>query len=448
MSEHIDDLELSEYTFDPDSIAPERRTEIQRHTEKCAECGARLDFYFVAEDDLRDPEVWGESTAQMPASLRDEAYRCAVEDAEADVLLRPYFANPAKAMWANLPKQREFLTGGVVRRLNARADKLHRSEPLTALIFADLAQAISDLLPDSLYPGNAVFELRAVAWKQRANALLFLARYDDALEALRSAERAYRKLPSFTHGLAAVELVRASVYYQVEDLEEADTHAQLAEKSYGYLGQERKCTAARYLRGSIKYLAHDLGGASAIFQKVIEFGENASDVEWIAKGSYARANCELDRGNAAEASLLFHTALVIFRETGPAVDRICAEWGLARVVLHGGRADDAAGRLRAVIDELEERGMVMEAAVAGLDLADAHLVLQQPRHVARIAAHSYRVLKEAGVVTSALTALAYLEEAATNGRVNRNLIQNVRTFLRRTERQPDLIFLIPPDGVG
>ncbi|HYI11654.1 MAG TPA: tetratricopeptide repeat protein [Thermoanaerobaculia bacterium] len=451
MNEHIPDLELSYYAFDPDSIAPERQAKIQRHTASCDECGQRLNFYLVAEDDLHDPMVWGTSSTALPASLqlppaiRAFTNRCTAEDADADVLLAPFFSNPAKAMWANLPRQREFRTSGVVRRLNAHADSVAATEPATALIFADLARAIADVLPHDLYPNNALFELRGTAWKTRGHALLLLGRFDEAVDSLRCAEREYGRLTSPILSLADVDLARAAVYYQLEELERAATHAERAEHTFAQLGQEHRRLKALLLRGSIRYLALDLGTASAIFQQVIEYGEAADSAHWIAQGSYARANCELDRGKIAEASMLFHAAMVIFREIGAEVHCVATQWGLARVLLHSGRPADAASRLREVMRAFERMSRVMEVAFVGLDLADALVVLQQPKQVVKVAAHAFRILKEAGVVTSALTALAYLKEAASHDRLSRELIHEIRTFMRRAERHPELLFVPPPE---
>lgn len=445
MDGHIPDLELSLFAHDPESIARDRRTEIERHASNCAECGASLDFYSVAEDDLYDPTVWQPIGTTTVARMSAYANRCAAEDAEADELLAPYFEKPAKAAWATFGRRREFHTGGVVRRLNARAHAIVASEPMAALTFADLAQVVANVLPDDAYPNNAVYELRGTAWKERANALVRLGELDEALESLRRAERAYGHLISSGNGLAAVDLVRAAVHYQRDELEKAAFHAERAEYAYAHLGQEHQRMKALHLRGSIKYDALKLDEAATIFQQVIDFGEDMSDPDWIAKGSYARANCELDLGNFNEASVLFTRALVIFREVGPLADRISTEWGLARVVLHGGKPDEAIRRLRGVMAAFEELHMVTDAAVVGLDMADALLLLERPEQIAKIAAHSFRVLKNAGVSTSALTALAYLQEAAVRRRLKPDAIRSVRSFLRRAERDPELVFVPPPN---
>ena len=444
MSGHIADLELSLFAHDPESFTAARRTELERHTASCAECGASLDFYSVAEEDLYDPAVWqpiGVTTATLMSAY---ANRCAAEDAQADELLKDYFAAPMRAAWADMRKRREFHTGGVVRRLNARAHAIVASEPLAALTYADLAQVVASVLPDDTYPNNAVYELRGTAWKERANALIRLGKLDEALESLRRAERAYGHLTSSGNGLAAVELVRAVAYYRREELDKAALHASRAAEAYAHLGQKHRGMKALYLHGEIKYQALKLDEAAAIFRQVIEYGEELNDAEWIAKGSYTLANCEVDRGELGDATVLFTKALVILREVGPVADRISTEWGLARLVLQGDRASDAVRRFRDVIAAFEQIGMVTDAALAGLDMADALLALGQTPQIAKVAAHSFHVLKKAGVVTGALTALAYMKEAAEKGRLDATTIQSIRTFLRHAEHDPELIFVPPP----
>jgi tetratricopeptide (TPR) repeat protein len=447
MDEHIPDEELSLFAFDPDSFPQPRRTELERHTASCAECGASLEFYLVTEDDLRDPLVWQPVETPALPMLREYASRCAAENEEADRLLEPYMENAAKAAWDDISNRREFQTGGVVRRLNARAHAIFESEPLAALTFADLAQAIAELLPTHTYPNHAVYELRGTAWKERANALVRLAKFDEALESLRRAERAYGRLESSAYGLASVELVRAAVHYHRGELEKAATHAERAELGYANLALQDQRMKAVLLRGQIKYEALDYESAASIFEHLMDYGEEVGDITWVARGAYCRGACELELGKVADAAMLFNQALIIFRETGPASEKISTEWGLARVVLHGGNATDAVRRLRHVIEQFEILGMVSDAALAGVDMAEALLALDRPAEIVKAAAHAFKVLKNAGIVTGALTALAYLQEAAAKRQLSPDVLMTVRLFLRRIEREPELAFLPPPREV-
>jgi hypothetical protein len=105
-------------------------------------------------------------------------------------------------------------------------------------------------------------------------------------------------------------------------------------------------------------------------------------------------------------------------------------------------------RLREVAAAFEQLGMVTDAALAGLDMADALLVLGRAEQIAKVSEHSFRILKKAGVLTGALAALAYMKETAAKGQLDAKFIQDIRTFLRRAERDPEMSFVPPPATFG
>jgi tetratricopeptide (TPR) repeat protein len=408
----------------------------------------KLDFLSVREDDLKDTEVWEPfaSSATLD-SLRAHAERVAAEDEEAERLLEPFYKSPAMAAMTNMHTLgKRYMTGGIVRRLNARANAVCESEPLDALTFADLAVTVSETLPDDTYPAKGIYELRGTAWKERARALHLLGRLNEALESLDRAERAYRRVPSATFGLANVAHVRAAVLYEQQRLHEAATLAEEAERAFAHLGDDDRRMRALYLRACIRYEAQDLGSAIALFREVVRYGDDVDNPTWIARGSYAVGNCEVDRMNLGEASMHFHKALAIFREMGPPVDRVNTEWGIARVLLQAGKHAEAVRRLRVVSGEFEKRGMVTDMALVGLDIADGLLALGHPEEIVDLANRLFVVFTDAGMLTGALTAIAYVKEAAATGKLTSAALRVVRTFLKRAERQPELVFIPPPDS--
>jgi tetratricopeptide (TPR) repeat protein len=443
--DHIPESELVVFAFDPDAMPEPLRSVITRHTAECATCRSTLDFFAVAEDDLSDVDVWepvmGSATHE---ALMSYAARIAEEDREAEELLQPIFDAPAKAAWMNLHTQRRFLSGGVARRLSAHAHSVCESEPLDALTFADAAISVAEGLPDDTYPAKAIYELRGTAWKERANAQRFLGQYPEALESLLRAERAYKHLTSPSLGLSTVALVRGYVLCDQQRLDEAAAMAERAEHGFAHLGDDDRRMAALYLRAGIKFEARDIGDAASLFRQVIAYAESMNDSHWIARGSDALGNCEVHRGNLGEASMHFHKALTLFREIGSASELIRTEWGIANVLLHGGKQSEAIRRLRDVAAEFETLGMITDAALVRLDLVDALLALGQTRQIVDVATRLFRVFTEAGMLTGALTALAYLREAAAAGTLRPDDVQSVRSFLRRAERQPALLFVPPP----
>ena len=445
MDDHISEDELALYAFSADAVPPDRKVAIERHTAVCASCRATRDFFAVAEEDLGDLDMWervaGSATLE---SLAAYAQRIADEDEEAEELLKPLLDSPGKAARTNLVAQRRFRTGGVVRRLTNHAANLADSEPFAALTFADLAILVAEALPDDVYPARAVYEIRGRAWEKRGYAQYMLGEFKEAFESLSHAEHMYKRLASPWLGIARVEYSRAMVLYAQQRLNEATAMAERAEHAFAHLGDDDQRMKAVYLRAGIECEAHAMEKAITLFQQVMEYGESIQDAAWIARASNALGYCEVQRENLSEASLYFHKALVLFREIGPDSERITSEWGIALVLLHAGKRSEAIRRLRDIAAEFEKRGMITEAALAGLDIADGLIAQGHMSQIADLAKHLFNVFTNAGILTGALSALAYIKEAAAAGKLTNDDLQAVRGFLRHAQRQPDLLFVPPP----
>jgi tetratricopeptide (TPR) repeat protein len=448
---HIPEAELVLYAAQSGALAAGRRAGIEAHLATCAECQETHDFLAIQDEGavdeaLREADTWeplfGSATYD---ALMDHGARIAEEDREAEELLRPYLEHPIRVAWDALTTKRRYRTGGVVRKLNAAAHAVHKSKPRVALTFADAAISVAEVLPDDLYTARAVYQLRGAAWKERAKAQLLLGQFPQAHDSLDHAERAYSKTPHNALGLSLVALLRAGVFYEQGRLAEAMAVAERAERGFAHAGDEKRRMDAAFLRASIIFDAGDPNRAIPIFRHIIEHGENTASAEWVALGSYAVASCEVDRGNLGEASILFHRALRTFRERGPERERLLAEWGIARVVLHSGKLAEAVHRLRDVAADFERCGMATNAALVGLDAADAFLALGRPNEIVRLAQHLFSAFTKAGMLTGALSALAYLKEAAATNRLTKHDLAAIRTFLRRAEHQPSLQF-VPPSA--
>ncbi|MGZ8732897.1 MAG: tetratricopeptide repeat protein [Thermoanaerobaculia bacterium] len=426
---HIPEDDLAAFAFDPMAVPTNRGAEIERHIAECTDCRQRFDFFTAADEDLQDADVWepviGSETLR---SLRELATRIAEEDRAAKAILATLLAAPAKVAWKNLGAQRRFRTGGVVRELNARAHDVCANRPLDALTFADAAISVAEALPDDAYPSSGVFELRGTAWKERANALIRRGDFTEAHESLNRAERAYGKLTSQGFGMATVALVRAAAFYQQERLPEADAMAARAEVGFAHLGDDDRHMRALHLRGSIRYAARDLGSASQLFRRVLDYGESMRQPVWIAKALYALGDCELDRGNIGEASMHFTRARALFLKSGPETDRVSTDWSIGRLLIAIGKHEEAIRQLRGVMDEFEARDMVTDAALVGLDVSDGLLFIGRMREIVPLAAKLFDVFTQRGMLTGALTALAYLKRSRSSGDAH----------LRCRERRSDL----------
>ena len=85
-----------------------------------------------------------------------------------------------------------------------------------------------------------------------------------------------------------------------------------------------------------------------------------------------------------------------------------------------------------------------DAALVTLDLADVLVAMHaNPVEVQKLCREAYAAFKKVGMVNEALTALAYLREAARAKTITREKIRHVRRFLLQVQEQPTIAFDVP-----
>ncbi|HYH10601.1 MAG TPA: hypothetical protein VEK11_26385 [Thermoanaerobaculia bacterium] len=260
------------------------------HLESCSQCSQALEEHRRFESLLRDPAVW------IGRDLRPDsddptvllAAQIAEEDRQAAELIASYEdMEPARFAWLDLAADSAFHTGGVVRRLCRRAHMMCERNPLYALAIADTAVSISVALSDTLYPRQAVHELRGEAWKERTNALGYLGRFAEAFQALDVAEAEYKCLPHAGAGLVSVAFVRASLFYEREQFSTAESYADDAARAALHLGLIDLHLGARHLVALIRSDQQRHSEALEIGRELLRRSEENEDEAWIARYSSA-----------------------------------------------------------------------------------------------------------------------------------------------------------------
>jgi len=444
---HPTEDELALLAFDRSTL-PNLR-EIETHLQECIECERALDAYRQLESGLHDRDSWTLAD-QMTAitahqeTIRRLAAQIAREDEEAQRLLGDRLQAPTALAWLDVGNRQSLQTGGVVRRLLAAAYQACTREPLEALTFAEQAIDIAERLPDDVYDGSLVYDLRGTAWKERANALRFLGRFDEALASLDRASEAYAHVPSSPLGPATVIFVRASILYERGRLPEALRLAETSERQFAHIGDRERQMRARHLQANIRFYLQEIGTAREMYREILAWAESRHDLTWIARESRTLAHCALECEDFAEAAQRFDTALRAFRELGETSEVTRTEAGIGRLLLATGRIDEATGYLAKVEERFRELGLLTDAALVALHAMDGWYVQGAMAEIAAKAAVLIDVFTAAGMLTSALQAFAYLKEAATSGRVTPAIIEHVRKFVSQVEREPQLLFAPPP----
>ncbi|MEA2236275.1 MAG: hypothetical protein QOC81_999 [Thermoanaerobaculia bacterium] len=446
---HVAETVLGLYALEP-ALVPSR-ADIEAHLAACDDCRSALATIRTFDAALAEVDAWPANSTDADHSasveqLRAFAARSAEEDREALRLLAEYEETDAapRFVWADIPSKAEYRTGGVARLLCKRANGMCTRKPLYALALAEAAVRISANLPDASYPRATIHELRGEAWKEQANALVSLGRFDEALDALAHAEAEYRQLPHEGLGLVAVTFVRATILYEQEHLESADQLARDSADAALHLGSTDRCMRALHLQGQIRHRRGDLLGAVHLFERVLHYGEGIDDHRWIALETRALGVCNIELMNAAEASSYLSTSLRLCTGLDSAVEVTLTQWAIARLTFLQGNPEDAIRRLRSVVGELTRQGMLTDGAIASVHLAEILHAVDRTREIPKLLAGVVQTFVAAGMLNGALSALAYLKEAATAGPITPAMFSYVRQFIARAERQPALLFAPPP----
>jgi tetratricopeptide (TPR) repeat protein len=370
MREHPNAALLARYGRDPESV--KQRSAIEQHVNVCESCRLVVELEQDFDAGLSDPDSWWDETHDPRfRELNALADRVPVEDTEAAVLLANFDDAPAaRFAWGDLPNDPAYHTGGVVRLLCKRANGMCYRDPRYAHALASAALRIADLLDVDRYPGAALHEWRGQAHKECANALYRLGEFRRTLEALDSAEAEFSRLAHGGVGQVGVLFVRGSVLYARDELNRAEELAQRSADAALHLGERDRFMAARQLQGNVHFEQRDYEGAARIFTSILRYGQEIGSSEWIARESLTLANCDIELRNLREARHLLGKALRRFEQLGYDAEVSRTRWAFARLVFVEGATADAIQRMWAVIAELTGFEMLIDSAIAAVDLAE------------------------------------------------------------------------------
>jgi tetratricopeptide (TPR) repeat protein len=169
------------------------------------------------------------------------------------------------------------------------------------------------------------------------------------------------------------------------------------------------------------------------------------DQEMRANASLDSGRCYKELGLFVQAKNAYLEAIRSYEALGLSARRAIARWGLARVFFVEGHYEPALTLLQKLRLEFDELGMAQDVALSALDVADVLLALGRPAEIADLCRASISYFGRVGLAysDSAMTALAFLREAAERSRVTPATVNRVRTYFEVLPKQPNLLFAFP-----
>jgi len=308
-----------------------------------------------------------------PERLREfveTARRLKCERATAEEVVRQLLATTPVAEWPRLADREELHNSGALERLGCESRDLLEKKPQEALAIAELATTIAESLDEEAYPKVTLAQVRAGAWKDRANALRYVSRPDDAYEAILRAEKTLLRHPALVVDLAIVHLVTAMVVWELGEGDTAHRLLNDAEAVFSGVGDTHRLQQARLINAGVLYKEERYADACAAYTKLME---SSPDPETLARLHNNLGYCKTHLGDYAAANIHFSEAIARFTDLGFRAEAIRTERGAGQLLVEKGQTATGIAHLRAARSAFMEFGMVRDAGLCGLRIAEAFL---------------------------------------------------------------------------
>lgn len=356
-----------------------------------------------------------------------------------DVVTRALRETPREE-WPRLATRPELRNSGALNRLEAEVSARLEKEPREALLLSDLAASIAETLPPDSYPPVTLAQLRAHAWKDRAQALAYIGRYAEALEALDRAE-GQLAFGSLAHDRAIVRYVRALTLQKVNRFEESRELLGECAQVFRDFGDERRYLFCGIGEALLLDRTERYRDAYDALIPLLEVARSIGDLESEARIQSNLAHAAVYLGELQPANVHLSEAIARFIDLGKRVEAI-------RTELAGGRLLLARGQLRLGIQRLYEarrsflmHGMVEEAGLCGLEIVEGLLQNGSPDDAARLASEILIELRDIAFNDRALSAIGYLTEAAQANRASVETVRHVRGYIDSLREDPSREFV-------
>ncbi|HEX7831336.1 MAG TPA: tetratricopeptide repeat protein [Thermoanaerobaculia bacterium] len=439
---HYNEDELARYAFDPDAF--DARTELEQHLPECADCRETVEFIRTLDGALSEETPWDvatglETSQPLPQSLANLAGAIHHEQVSARENLTPLLDSIEHFQAARIPNDPTFQTSGVVRVLADAAEKLRQREPLFALALADAGIAIGTKLKREGALRTASY--LGDVWKERAVALGMMGRFREAEDAATQSETHYKSDPHATeHDLAVLQIVRANICVETDRLPEAEQLAAAAAFRFQSFGDTERYLNARVLQGNVSYTRREYKDAAAIYEDLIPIARKGDYTVVLARALANAGESRACLGDYDKARKHFTESCALWQQLGHETDRVRANWSLSNILLNTGNLDAAIDGFAEVHREYEALGIINDAALARLQLAETLLLAERASEVPAVLDRVVMSFSAEGLTRNANMALAYIREAAAANELEPELIRDVRLYLEELPFSPDRIF--------
>lgn len=374
------------------------------------------------------------------AQLAEIARRLQSERSSAPEAVARLLDSTPREEWARLAEHPTLRTSGALDELAARRRSICEKDPKEALILSSLATTIAETLPPDAYPPLTLGQLRAHAWKDRANTLRYVGRYDEALDAIAMAERALQPFAATAFDKALVALVKAITLQHVDRFEES--RSLLVECRTVFLDHR---DFQRYLYCGIAevallYRQHQYAETRELGNALLSKAADVSDLESAARLHNIVGYGDLQLGNLRDANKHLASATAIFTDLGRPIEATRCQRGFGSILLTKGNVHEGMEVLQTTRKEFLSHTLVEEAGLCGLTIAAAMLETRDVSTARRLVRTIIEEFTRAGLDLRAVKALEQLAASIDTGTASPASAHSVEHYVAGLRLNPSVEF--------
>jgi tetratricopeptide (TPR) repeat protein len=391
------------------------------HLAGCAKCRQRFAGKPFAID-----------TAERQARKREfvsAAARLERERNDATDLFARHLRDTPAAEWPRLADVPALRNNAALEQMSEEVRKRLHRRPTEALTIAQLSTAVAESIPVGLYPPLILAQMRANAWKDRASALRYLARYDEALDAVARGEAHLAPFSAVEHDWAILRMVKGIVFLRTDRFEEALPILIECRRVFAEHHDHRRHVLCGITEGNALYEVSRYAEAHRVYAAVLDDAVAAGDIESQASLHNNLGYCLTHLGDYDGANIHFSEAIAKFTDLGFTAEVPRTERGAGLVLLGRGQLTSGLALLRAARRDFTAAGMVEEAGLCALNIA---AVLVERGEDSEARALTQNVIDEftaAALDERAIAAVVRLRDAIDVDGATAETVRNVHAFV-------------------
>lgn len=363
----------------------------------------------------------GEATESTPEELLAELVPLPQDQQVRRVATHSRFANP-----------------GLVQKLVEMSDAVRYEGTGRMLHLAELARLAAEACTVAI-AGSApkLADLRALGWRQYANALRISGRMREAEEAFANAQRFCAEGTGDPPLRAALLGRLGSLRIFQRRFDEAIALADEVGRIYSELG-ERGLVATNLVQKAIAQIyAGEPAAAVSTLNRAIPFIDNEDDPHLLLGACMNLIVAYLAMGEPEQALSLYFEARGLYQEFQDPLVALRVAWQEGRLLRDLGHLRAAEAAFLKTREGFQERELLYEVALVSLDLSEVHLRLGEFEKLHEAVAQMVPIFQALGVDREMIAALLLLQKADQQNRQAFELIQFLRSRLEQLrQRQP------------